>query len=158
MGPRIRDYRPPDFDKLWAIDQACFDPQIAYSRAELKFYIALPGAFTLVAEDERGEPVGFVVAHKQRGGIGHIVTIDIAESGRRKRLGSVLMQHAEERLHQQGCSAVTLETAVNNCPAIHFYKRLGYSIMRTLRGYYSNGLDALLMRKPLARTARSRPE
>jgi len=128
----------------------CFDPQVAYSRGELKFYIGYSGAFTLVAEDERHELVGFVVAHQQGRTTGHIVTIDILESARRQRLGSVLMQWAEERLRCQGCSAMTLETAVNNLAAIHFYHRLGYSIVRTLRGYYSNGLDALLMRKSLA--------
>ena len=29
-GPHIRDYRPEDFEKLWAIDQVCFDPQVAW--------------------------------------------------------------------------------------------------------------------------------
>jgi len=152
MGARIREYRPEDFEKLWAIDQACFDPQVAYSRAELKFYIADPAAFTLVAEDSTGEPIGFVVAQQQGRATGHIITIDIVESARRERLGSVLMEHAEARLRKQGCSAITLETAVDNLAAIHFYHRIGYSVVRTLRRYYSNGLDALLMRKPLAAT------
>src|SRR5207248_3310293 len=118
----------------------------------LKFYIGDPAAFTLVAEDSTCEPIGFVVAQQQGRATGHIITIDVVESARRGRLGSVLMEHAEARLRQQGCSAVTLETAVDNLAAIHLYHRLGDSVVRNLPRHYSNGLDALLMRKPLAAT------
>ena len=46
VGPRIRDYRPQDFDELWQLDQSCFAPGIAYSRFELMRYIRRRGAFT----------------------------------------------------------------------------------------------------------------
>jgi ribosomal protein S18 acetylase RimI-like enzyme len=39
---------------------------------------------------------------------------------------------------------------VNNDAAIRFYKQKGYFVERTVRGYYSNQLDALVMAKPLA--------
>jgi len=39
-----------------------------------------------------------------------------------------------------------LETAVDNLAAIAFYKRHGYSVLRTLLGYYqATGIDAFLM-------------
>src|ERR1700686_1118790 len=47
---RIRQFEQADFEALWRIDQSCFDPQLAYSRPELAFYIRRPGAFTLLAE------------------------------------------------------------------------------------------------------------
>ena len=46
----VRQYRLEDFNTLWAIDQSCFDPEIAYSRYELQVYLRRPGAFTLVAD------------------------------------------------------------------------------------------------------------
>src|ERR1700687_2200214 len=55
---RIRQFEKADFDTLWRIDQACFDPQLAYSRPELAFYIRRPGSFTLVAVDEGGKGRG----------------------------------------------------------------------------------------------------
>ncbi len=55
---RIREFEKADFDTLWRIDQACFDPQLAYSRTELAFYMRRPGSFTLVAEVEGGEDCG----------------------------------------------------------------------------------------------------
>jgi len=49
---RIRQFEKGDFETLWRIDQACFVPELAYSRPELAFYMRRGSAFTLVAEDE----------------------------------------------------------------------------------------------------------
>lgn len=149
-GSRIREFRETDFERLWAIDQACFDRDLAYSRAELRFYMRLPGAFTLLAE--RGSDIaGFVVARAMRNRVGHIITIDVVEGARRSGTGSLLLRAAENCLVQAACFSVTLETAVDNIGAITFYQRHHYSIVRTLRDYYSNGLDALVMQKTLSK-------
>lgn len=149
VASQIRPFREADFERLWNIDQACFDRDLAYSRAELRFYMRLPGAFTLVAE--AGEDVtGFLVGRAMRNRAGHIITIDVVEQARRNGTGSRLLKATEEWLLQSDCRSVTLETAVDNIGAIAFYQRHGYSIVRTLRGYYSNGLDALVMQKTLA--------
>ena len=42
-----------------------------------------------------------------------------------------------------------LETAVDNVPALSFYKRHGYNVIRTWPRYYSNGVDALVLKKEL---------
>ncbi len=152
---KLREYRPGDFERLYALDQSCFDPQLAYSRAELRFYIRHPATFTIVADqsqptdDDDIGVAGFLIAHRRRGGLGHVITIDVDRRHRRSKVGTLLMEEAERRLREQGCVAVTLETAVDNVAAIAFYLKRGYSITHTLRGYYSNGLDALVMRKEL---------
>jgi ribosomal-protein-alanine N-acetyltransferase len=157
---RIRQFAKADFDTLWQIDQVCFDPQMAYSRPELAFYMRRASAFTLVAEDDAkgsagdgaraGQPkiLGFIVAEKQRQN-GHIITIDVVEEARRLGVGSALLAAAEDRLLENLAVAVELETAVNNDAAIRFYKQKGYFVEKTVRRYYSNGLDALVMSKVL---------
>lgn len=145
----IRDPKPEDFDTLWRIDQECFPPGISYSRQELRAYVKHRGAFTLVAEAARAEIWGFLVAHG--GPTGHIVTIDVTLKARRSGVGSLLLQKAEERLRNGGSLAVGLETAVDNVAALSFYKRHGYSVIRTSPRYYSNGVDALVMKKNLKR-------
>jgi ribosomal protein S18 acetylase RimI-like enzyme len=60
-----------------------------------------------------------------------------------------LLQAAEDRLRQAGAGVVELETAVDNAAAIQFYKRKEYFVEKTVPGYYSNQLDALVMRKVL---------
>jgi ribosomal-protein-alanine N-acetyltransferase len=145
----IRDFRPEDFETLWRMDQECFGPGIAYSKQELKAYIRSRTSFTLVATNAGGERVhGFIVAHG--GPTGHIVTIDVAPEQRRSGVGSLLILSAEERLRSGGSRAVGLETAVDNLSALSFYKRHGYSVIRTWPRYYSNGVDALVLKKDFA--------
>jgi [ribosomal protein S18]-alanine N-acetyltransferase len=145
----IRDFKPDDFEMLWQMDQECFPPGIAYSRQELKAYMKYRGSFTLVADDAAQDKIqGFLVAHG--GATGHVVTIDVIASARRLGVGSQLLRAAETRLQFAGSRAVGLETAVDNLAALSFYKRHGYSVIRTWPRYYSNGVDALVLKKQLA--------
>jgi ribosomal protein S18 acetylase RimI-like enzyme len=144
---KLREYKTEDFDRLHAIDQECFPPGIAYSRRELSYYMKLRGAFTIVADDEKGAIAGFIVAQKHQRGMGHVVTIDTLKPYRRSGLGTLLMNEVETRLKGAGCDAMFLEAAVDNLPAIKFYERLGYVVVKTLPGYYPNNLDGLLLVK-----------
>ncbi len=165
----IRDFQPADFDTLWRIDQHCFPPGISYSRTELKLYIRRRGSFTLLAVDAAPSPTpdpdsgtgkknsppiafaavaGFIVGEANRAS-GHVITIDVIASARRSGVGSLLLRAAEDRLRQAHCKSVELETAVDNVSALSFYKRHGYSVIRTFPRYYSNGVDALVLQKDL---------
>jgi ribosomal-protein-alanine N-acetyltransferase len=144
----IRDFTTEDFDTLWQMDQECFPPGVAYSKPELKAYMRNRGAFTLIAADAAdGSIGGFIVA--SGGPSGHIITIDVAKTARRSGVGSLLLQAAEKRLAARGSRYIGLETAVDNVAALSFYKRHGYSVIRTWPRYYSNGVDALVLKKPL---------
>jgi len=147
---RLREYRPEDFQTLWKIDQECFAPGIAYSQRELAAYIRRKGAFTIVAEgaEDGGQIQGFIVAEAQRS-MGHIISIDVLGPSRRSAVGSKLLMAAEERLSTMNCRNVVLETAVDNAGALAFYKRHGYSVLKTSPRYYSNGVDALVLGKNL---------
>ena len=146
VAAKIRDFEPGDFDLLWHLDQTCFAPGIAYSKPELRGFIRGEGSFTLVAvNEERIE--GFVVVHS--GKVGHIITIDVSSEARRLGVGSMLLTAAERRLVSMGSQTVNLETAVDNLGALAFYKRHGYNVVGTWPRYYSNGVDALVLKKRL---------
>ncbi len=149
MTFRLREYDSADFEHLYKIDQACFPPGISYSRRELAYYMSMRGTFTLVAETKATKPeiAGFIVGQKGPRGMGHVVTIDTVEKYRRGGLGTLLMDAVEKRLKAVGCHAIILETAVDNAPAIAFYKHLGYFVLKTLPRYYHDRLDAFLMAK-----------
>jgi ribosomal-protein-alanine N-acetyltransferase len=144
----IRDFKPEDFETIWRMDQECFPTGIAYSREELKSYVRHKGSFTLLAVDDGGAIAGFIVGYHAPAG--HIITIDVGPKVQRSGVGSLLLRAAEERLRVAGSTAVGLETAVDNMSALTFYKRHGYSVIRTWPRYYSNGVDALVLRKPLS--------
>ena len=158
MTYAVRDFAPEDFETLWEIDQQCFPPGIAYSRTELRNYIGGRGAFTLVAaakdgdakKSERPALRAFLVAEAHAGRSGHIITIDVLPQLRRSGVGSALMKTAEERLRAARCTEILLETAVDNLPALTFYKRHGYELVKTIPRYYQNSVDAFHMRKRLS--------
>ncbi len=162
-GFSLRTYIPADFNAIWELDQLCFEPKIAYPKAELRHFLRSPGAFTVVAEEpvavkrllkskkavEKATKVaGFILTHVYPHH-GHIITIDVHADQRRAGLGSLLLEAAEDRLRTLDKRAVLLEVAVDNLPALKFYKRHGYSVIKTIPGYYANGLDALAMAKSL---------
>jgi ribosomal protein S18 acetylase RimI-like enzyme len=64
-------------------------------------------------------------------------------------VGSLLLRSSEDRLRATQCRSVELETAVDNISALQFYKRHGYSVIKTSPRYYSNGVDALVLQKDL---------
>jgi ribosomal-protein-alanine N-acetyltransferase len=144
----IRDFTPEDFETLWRLDQECFPPGISYSKPELSAYMRRRGSFTLIASHTNGGRIaGFIVVHP--GPTAHVITIDVIAGERRSGVGSLLLRAAEDRLRAEGSRAVGLETAVDNLAALAFYKRHDYRVIRTWPRYYSNGVDALVMKKEL---------
>src|SRR5215472_4026120 len=151
---KVRQYKDDDFETLYAIDQLCYIPEIAYSRAELRWYLALRGAECWVAENagtKRGAAkiVGFLVT-TSRGAHGHILTIDVLEKFRRSGVGRSLLRRAEGELQKRGVREIWLEMATDNDGTIAFWKNRGYGARGRLPHYYPNGVDAFAMSKSLA--------
>jgi ribosomal protein S18 acetylase RimI-like enzyme len=92
---------------------------------------------------------GFIVAEASSRRIGHVITIDVLPEVRRIGLGSQLLRAAEDRLRTAHCRAVFLETAVDNRAALGFYKAREYSVIKSIPRYYSDGVDALVLKKDL---------
>ena len=166
----LRDYEKRDFDKLFQLDRLCFEPGIAYSRAELASFIEQRRSFTIVSEwnspgvesEEAAEPgrkqtvtparphiAGFLTCHYQKQGYGHVITIDVHPDARRHRLGTMLIDAACERLRKLTAFMVVLEVAVNNHSALAFYDQYGFKRVRVLERYYSRDVDAIFMTKRL---------
>lgn len=156
---KVRRYEEHDFETLYAIDQLCYAPEIAYSRAELRWYLAMRGAGCWVAENVGAKRVaakiaGFLVA-TSRGAHGHILTIDVLEKFRRAKVASSLLRRAEAELAKGGVREMWLETATDNDGAIAFWRNRGYVTRGRLPHYYPNGVDAFAMSKTLAGRARA---
>jgi ribosomal-protein-alanine N-acetyltransferase len=149
---RLRDYQPSDFERLWEIDQLCYEPLIAYSRRSMRAYLNAPGADCVVAEIGVGanaKIAGFCITTR-RGDEAYIVTIDVLPEFRKQRVGSALLAKAENQLAARGVRQVTLDTAVDNVAAISFWQKHGYRKIGLRKDYYPNGVDAFAMTKPIA--------
>ncbi len=149
---RVRPYRASDLDALHQLDQICFLPGVSYSRAEIARYLRRPDAKSWVVEatgEPAGETAGFVIVSCGRRQQGHIITLDVAPSWRRRAVGSMLMDTAEKWIAQHGGTAVFLETAEDNLTAQAFYLRRGYARLGRIEDYYGRGEAAWLMGKRL---------
>lgn len=150
---QLRGVERRDLDALFALDQECFRPGIAYSRADLRYYLSHPRSITIIAEDDSSQAiVGFIIAdsYLERGRrIGHIITIDIAPSERRRGLGRRLIEAMLDRFSSAGTVTLRLEVAIDNIDAQSFYRRLGFLQTGRIRGFYLGTLDALVMEKSL---------
>jgi len=145
----LRPFRSDDFSALYAIDQACFAPGISYSREEMSAFIGHRHSQTWVAE-EAGEIAGFLIAHREPRKILHIVTIDVVETWRRRGVGSLLMDAAEQWAREHGLLMIGLETAQDNTAAQSFYAARGYRKVGEIERYYADGTTAWVMVKEVA--------
>jgi len=143
----LRTFKPEDFDTLYEIDQACYEPAVAYSKRELRAYLRFTGSDCLVAETET-QIAGFCISAR-RDESGYIVTIDVLPQFRRHRLGTKLLNEIERRLVANGVREITLETATDNDSAVAFWTKHGYRIRGVKKNYYPGGRDAFAMSKTL---------
>ncbi len=131
----IRQSDAKDFPLLFKLDQKCFPPGIAYSKTMLRHFMAQPGAECLVAVEEK-EIVAFLLT-EENPPLGHLMTLDVAEAYRRKRIGSLLLHESENNLRFRGVRTMLLETATTNEAGIAFWQRHGYRIEAVLKNYYT---------------------
>jgi ribosomal-protein-alanine N-acetyltransferase len=150
-GITRRLFRLDDLEILYRIDQACFPPGVSYSRQELAAFIAHRNSRTWVAASG-GQIIGFLVAGRTQQRVGHVVTIDVAEPWRRRRVGTLLMDAVEEWAQQQRLRFVYLETAEDNLSAQAFYEKRGYIKLKRIARYYGNGAAAWVMVKALGKS------
>ncbi len=149
---KLRPYHSADLETLYRIDQVCFTPGIAYSKAELRYYVQHPRSFTVVAETDPRMIAGFCTAQLQtREGrhVGHIITIDVLPDARRQGMGRLLLRAAEENFRAKDTDSIRLEVAVDNQRAQMFYQTMGYTQIGMIPGYYAGKLDALVMQKQI---------
>ncbi len=146
-GVTIRQYESRDFGAMYRLDQTCFPPGIAYSKWSLQYFLSLPAADCLVAEEDK-HIVGFILAEKNPP-LAHIITLDVAPGKRRMGLGSTLLGEMEKHFRYNEVRSVLLETAVDNARGIAFWEHHGYRTEAVLKRYYLGRVDAYEMRKRL---------
>jgi peptide alpha-N-acetyltransferase len=98
--------------------------------------------------------VGAVVCkldqHKNKSFRGYIAMLAVESSYRRRKIGSVLVSKAIEKMKEYKCEEVVLETEITNKGAINLYLNLGFIKDKRLQKYYLNGVDAFRLKLALA--------
>jgi ribosomal-protein-alanine N-acetyltransferase len=152
----IRGYQRRDLAALHQLDGVCFPPEIAYSRAQLQYFLTHPNCSCWIAEQPENRLSGFVIVERARrnGRVsGHIVTLDVDPGERRRGLGTLLLNTVEDQMKQEGVAVMSLEVAENNEPARNFYRSLGFIASGRIAKYYGGRVDAEVMEKVIASRA-----
>jgi [ribosomal protein S18]-alanine N-acetyltransferase len=147
MAFKVRPYTQDDFAALYKLDQQCFPAGISYSKQMLQYFLSLPSADCLVAED--GKKIAGFVLSEDNPPLAHIITLDIAESHRRQGVGTALLREMDEHFVFRGVHSVLLETSMENQSGIAFWQHHGYRTEAVLKRYYLGRIDAYEMRKRL---------
>ncbi|HEY7862366.1 MAG TPA: GNAT family N-acetyltransferase [Thermoanaerobaculia bacterium] len=147
---RLREIARGDLDALHALDELCFEPDIAYSRREMERYLEMAGRLGAVAE-EGGHIAGYSLGARRRNGDALILTLDVHPDYRRRGVGKLLLDDLLARFRAAGAARAILQVAVENAPARAFYKKAGFRETGQLADYYDVGRDAIEMTRSLSR-------
>jgi len=137
MTVTLQDAPLKCLERLYEIEKECFVEE-AFTKKQISLLLTDYNSISLMAKDD-GEIVGFIVGMIYPDGKlvnGHILTIDVSPSHRRKGVGQMLLQEMEKIFGQKGVDACLLEVREGNVAALGLYHKLGYEEIGRLENYY----------------------
>ena len=76
-------------------------------------------------------------------------SIAVSREHRRKGVAELLIKKAMDTVEKLGLLAVLLEVRETNAPAIGLYEKVGFKKLSVRKKYYSDGENAVVMKKEL---------
>ncbi|MFQ5891646.1 MAG: ribosomal protein S18-alanine N-acetyltransferase [Candidatus Methanofastidiosia archaeon] len=137
---QIREVQVHDLRRIYEIEFESF--QHPYPPHVIDFLFESHRETFLVAFER--EVLGYVIGIP-REEEGHIISLAVKKSHRRRRIGSVLVSNLLELFSDK--KKATLEVRISNKAAIKLYEKLGFSSIGILKNYYENWEDAILMER-----------
>ena len=153
---KLRKFNINDLERITSINRACLPEN--YSDY---FFLDLHRRFpeTFIVAEENGEVIGYIMCRIETGlssfilrGLvkkGHIVSVAVLPQYRRKGIGEALVTKAMEGMRFYKAKHCFLEVRVANTAAVDLYRKLGFDVSRTVRGYYADGEGAYVMETKL---------
>jgi len=126
-------------DKLYEIEGQCFD-QEAFTKRQIAYLLTDYNTIALVAK-VNSDVAGFIVTHVEIENdtlYGHIITVNVAPTYRRKGIASKMLQETEAILKGKGITECHLEVREDNSAALKLYQNSGYQKIGRLEKYYSD--------------------
>lgn len=140
---RLIRVTPLHAEALAEVHAAAMPEGETWNAAAIASLLVLPGTFGL-ADAECGMVLARVAADEAE-----ILTLAVPPNRRRQGRGSMLLAAAEAGAAGAGATAMYLEVAERNEPALALYQRSGYVVAGSRKAYYRDGGMALIMKKPL---------
>lgn len=128
-------------DAMAAIHAAAFPPAERWDGVAIAALLATPGCFALLA-------AGGMAMARVAGDEAELLTLAVLPAAQGRGIGGGLLTVALVEAARRGAAAVLLEVAPGNGAARTLYARAGFGEVGLRRGYYPDGGDALVMRRP----------
>lgn len=143
--PAVMEIEQEAFPTMWP--RTAYEYELQHNRLA-RYIVAVEHEVPVGARNgrvAREEVVGFLGLWCNVGE-GHIVTIAVKASHRRRGIGELLIISAIDIATAEGLEVVTLECRVSNTPAQALYEKYGFRRVGVRPRYYSdNNEDALIM-------------
>lgn len=141
----ISDLKYEHLEKIVELERLCFS--LPWTYAQLEHQIVEENSIYLVAENEKGDILGYVgmmfVLDE-----GYISNVAVSPDCRRQGVADALLYALESRSREKSLSFMTLEVRESNFPAISLYSKHGFKTVGTRPNYYQQPTEnALLMTK-----------
>ena len=144
-----RLFEAPDLRALYAIEEACFEPSVRFSRSLMRSLAHDPKCRTWlgILDDVR---VGFAIVGLRGAGdpdSAYIWTIEVLPAFRRMGVARQLLVCVEESARDAGCAAIELHVSERNAAGLVLYEAAGYVQVGVDAEYYGRREDAFRYRK-----------
>jgi len=146
-GITIEDVSLRDLHDLHQIEKECFGKE-AFTRQQIASLLEDYNTISLAAKQE-GAIVGFIIGSiygVRDSEAGHILTVDVVSTHRRKGIGEQLLKAVERIFRGKGVRECSLEVREDNIAALHLYRKSRYIQVGKLMNYYGNSNGLLLMK------------
>lgn len=138
----IRQARPEDARRLAEISGAALGYASAPedARRRLVRVSANPEHFLRVAEDERGEAIGFIHACGYDtlycDPVKYVMALAVDPPFQGKGVGKALLTACEDWARAEGAMGVRLSSGADRLGAHAFYRRLGYAVRKEQKSFW----------------------
>lgn len=145
----IEDALKQHLDKMYEIETNCFEKE-AFTKQQIAYLLDDYNSVSLIAKLDN-EIVGFIIGRIEVGRkslMGHILTIDVLPTHRRKGVAQKLLEEMEKIFKEKGANVCYLEVREDNIGALSLYQKTGYKKIGKLKNYYGKA-HGICLRKAL---------
>jgi len=140
-----------DLRALYAIEEACFEPAVRFSRSLMRSLAHDPNCRTWLGIVDNVR-VGFAMVGlrgDEDASAAYIWTIEVLPAFRRMGVARALLMRVEESTREAGCAAMELHVSERNADGVALYEAAEYVRMGVEAEYYGRGEDAFRYRKAI---------
>lgn len=146
---QIRAFSPNDLEAVAQVDSLAFGndcyPPFFFRQAFDVF-----GDLLQIAEDEKGEVVGYTLGAIQLGSsTGWVLSLAVKPAVQKKGIATLLTHTLIQTLISKEVQNIKLTVKPDNYGALKLYKNIGFTELHTVENYFGHKESRLLMQKKL---------